>query len=162
MPRHSALWHRPVSLVRGMAATKPGTVCGSASTSTVKFRAPRAVADVIGPIDGRDFSHPQACLASPAAATKFSTVDELVNTIHVGFPSEDRRPRDRSRTWGITGAVSLNHIDNRAPARKFHRHQVPSHCSARQQHALPRQIVRSQRLKEALSATYFFGHHGRL
>ena len=48
----------------------------------------RAVADVIGPMDAI-FTPDNA--PAPATATKFFTVEELVNVIHVGFRASTSR-----------------------------------------------------------------------
>ena len=95
--------------VRTIASTSPSIVCGSASTSTVN-PASRAVAEVTGPIEATLIP---ASASLPVTASKFFTVDELVNVIQSGLCASASFARSR-RVCRNHGAIGLDHIHHRA------------------------------------------------
>src|ERR1039458_9812874 len=72
------------------ASTRPSTVNMRASAATSMPR-PRAVRVVTGPMET---TGTPASVSAPAAATKFSTVEELVKVMQSGLPA----PPNTSRT----------------------------------------------------------------
>src|ERR1700691_4221921 len=94
----------PKPTARKIASTKPSTVNTDASTATAT-PTPRAVAEVTGPMEA---VLTPATADPPATATKFRTVDELVNVTQSGFRSPPKIPSAVARAPSGTAVRSAS------------------------------------------------------